>query len=154
TMFRNFIAPAFTRIAKAPFTSAANILTLALGLACFIAAYGVAAYWQSADGYHEKASRTYFITQSNTSKGQPTMPASLMSTTHLAGVLKQDFPEIESVARIVTTPEVAAAAGPNKVLLNQATVDPEFLSIFDLDFVSGDRRTALSSPDGVVLTQD
>lgn len=153
-MIRNFLIPAFFRIAKTPFTSAANILTLALGLACFIAAFGIANYWRSADGYHDKGPRTFFISQSNTAKGQPAMPQSLMSTTHAAGALLQDFPEIEHVARIVSTPEVAAAAGSNKQLLNQGTVDPEFLTIFDLDFVSGDQRTALSSPDSLVLTQD
>jgi hypothetical protein len=62
-VIRHFFSSAFASIGRAPFTTAANILTLALGLACFIAAFGIATYWRSADGYHEKANRTYVIGQ-------------------------------------------------------------------------------------------
>jgi putative ABC transport system permease protein len=153
-MFRTYIFPAFTRIARAPVTSGANILTRALGLACFIAAWGIATYWRSADGYHSTASRTFVIGQSNTGKGQVQNPLSAMSNWMIARYLPQDFPEVERVGRAWATPDVAVDAGVNKLLLNQGTVDPEFLSIFDLDFVSGDPRTALSSADSLVLTQD
>ncbi|HVY88456.1 MAG TPA: ABC transporter permease [Hyphomonadaceae bacterium] len=153
-MFRNHLSPALARILKAPFTSAANIVTLALGLACFIAAIGIATYWQSADGYHAQASRTYFIGQSNAPAGQPPRDLNTTSTWTLANYLKQDVPQIEHVARAIPTADVAVAAGPNKVLLNQGTVDADFLNIFDFDFVAGNPRTALNSPDGLVLTQD
>ncbi|HEV7691648.1 MAG TPA: ABC transporter permease [Hyphomonadaceae bacterium] len=152
-MFRNYIGPAFARIARAPFTSAANILTLALGLACFIAAFGIATYWQSADSYHAQAGRIFVLGQSNTLKGQAPNPISSTSSVTLAKYLKQDFPEIEHIARATQTPDVAVAAGDTRLLLNQGTVDPDFLSIFDFDFVAGDPRNALAAPNGLVLTQ-
>jgi putative ABC transport system permease protein len=153
-MFRNYLGPAFARIAKAPFTSIANILTLALGLACFIAAFGIATYWQSADSYHAKSKQTYVVGQSNTFANQPAMPLNAMSTWLLAKYLRQDFPELQYAVRARGNTEMAVAAGANKLMLNQAIVDPEFLTIFDLDFVSGDPRKALSQPNSVVLTEE
>src|SRR5262245_43189671 len=113
-MFRNYLGPALARITKAPFTSGANIVTLALGLACFIAAFGIATYWQSADNYHPDASRTYLVTQLNTPKGKAPLPMNVTSTPALAPNLKQDFPDIEHVARAIPSADIAVAAGKNK----------------------------------------
>jgi putative ABC transport system permease protein len=71
--------------------------------------------------------------------------------------LKADLPELEVVARATGGPLAAPqgfllTAGDRTVSAYATFVDPEFLSIFDLPFVSGDRRDALRQPDSAVLT--
>jgi putative ABC transport system permease protein len=160
-MIRHYLVVALAKLRRAPFTTAANVLTLALGLACFIAAYGIATYWRSADGYHHDTDRIFLIGQINrfvsqgAGSGQPRQAAPLnaMSSWNLAPALRQDFPEIEHVARAYGELETPVAAAEKKAILNVATVDPEFLDIFDFRFVAGD-RSALSRPNSVVLTED
>jgi len=152
-MIRHYLASALANIARAPFTTAANLLTLALGLACFIAAFGIATYWHSADSYHERAERIFVVGQSNSPKGQEPNPLTAMSSATMAKYLKQDFPEIQYIARATQTADVAVASGDAKLLLNQGTIDPEFLSIFDFDFIAGDPHTALLASDGLLLTE-
>ena len=43
-MIAHYLAVAFASFRQAPFATAANVLTLALGLACFVATYGAASF--------------------------------------------------------------------------------------------------------------
>jgi putative ABC transport system permease protein len=152
-MIRHYLASAFANIVRAPFTTAANVLTLALGLACFIAAYGIATYWRSADGYHEKADRTFVVGQGFKESGADT--EGVLNTTASATIaryLPGDVPEIEHVARAVPARN-AVAAGDRNAFFSVGFVDPAFLDVFDFNFVAGDRARAMSDPNGVVLTQ-
>ncbi|HEV7691649.1 MAG TPA: ABC transporter permease [Hyphomonadaceae bacterium] len=150
-MFRHYITTALANLLRRPFTTAAGILTLALGLACFIAAYGIATYWRSADSYHANAARTVVMAQSWTYVGEA--PEQSTQSSHaLPALLKADFPEVETTARAMEEADIPASAGSNRAIANTAAVDPEFLDIFDLPFVAGDPRTALAQPNGVVIT--
>jgi putative ABC transport system permease protein len=150
----HYLAVALAKLAKAPFTTAANVLTLALGLACFIAAWGIATWWGGADTYHQKADRTVFIGQGVTRVGEGAIPIGPASSPTLARYLKTDIPEVELAARIAPQSDTAVAAGGAKTFLDAAIADPELLQIFDFDFIAGDARTALDEPGSVVLTRD
>jgi putative ABC transport system permease protein len=150
----HFLSAAFGRFAKAPLVTSANILALALGLACFLGAYGVGAYWRSGDAYNEKSARTYFIEgafRSLQDPGQGGVSAGLPSP--IGRYLKDEIPEVEHVARAYGFPEVDIAASGTKSTLPGAFADASFLDIFDLEFIAGDPQTALSTPGAVVLTQ-
>lgn len=153
-MIGHYLVSAFARFRNAPFTTAANVLTLALGLASFIAAYGIATYWRSADSYHPDADKLLFISQSINPAGARS-PRTMNQTASptIARYLEADFPELEAVARAIGASDVPFSAGDRKALLGAAYVDPEFLRLFRFDFVEGD-ASALAEPNGVVLTQD
>jgi putative ABC transport system permease protein len=151
-MIRNYIAAALANILRRPFTTGASILTLALGLACFIAAYGIATYWRSADSYHANSARMVVMSQNWTYAGDAPAQKATTSSYALAGMLKADFPEVENAARAMEEADIPVSAGANRMILNIADVDPQFLEMFDLTFVAGDPRKALSKPKSVVLT--
>jgi putative ABC transport system permease protein len=153
-MLAHYLAVALAKFRKTPFTTAANVLTLALGLASFIAAYGIASYWRSADGYHPSADKLVFISESINAPGAaaPRMMNQIASPT-IARYLEQDFPEIDIVARALDVVAVAVAAGERKTLVDMSYVDPQFLDPFRFDFIEGD-ASALSDPNGLVLTRD
>src|SRR5690606_9936052 len=89
-MIGHYLRSALAKFRKTPFTTGANVLTLALGLSCFIAAWGVASWWASADHYHRGAERTFVVGQTNRiDRGDPDQerqpPASFdMSSWNLA----------------------------------------------------------------------
>lgn len=153
-MIGHYLKSAFAKFRSTPFTTAANVLTLALGLACFIAAYGIATYWRNADSYHHRADDIYFLSESINAPGATAPQRMNQIASHsIAQYLPEDFPEIESVARARSAFDLAVAAGDRKMFVDVAYADPAFLDIFDLEFVQGEASTALQDPDGVVLTK-
>jgi putative ABC transport system permease protein len=144
-MIAHYLTTALARIAKAPFTAAASVLTLALGLACFIAAYGIAAFLQSGDGFHAGAERLYYISRES---GETSSPPPL------AAALRDEMPELEAVGWLAPALETAVSTGRSKAFLATATADPELFDLFTFDFVEGGPATALRAPNEVVLTAD
>jgi putative ABC transport system permease protein len=153
-MIGHYLLSALLSFRKAPFTTAANVLTLALGLACFIAALGIAAYWRASDMHHPNADRTFVLGQGfQPASGGRTIPVQAISSAAPARYLAEDFPEVEQLARVHSLPKRAFAADARKVLLDTAYAEPSLLAFLDLDFIAGDPATALADPSGVVLTK-
>ena len=110
-MIGRHISGAFGRIVRAPVSTGANILTLALGLAAFILAWGVVAWWQSSDGHFANAGRIQVMTQklSLVSDGRSS-GASSATSEPLAKYLREDFPGLEAVARLRGVGEISVKA--------------------------------------------
>jgi putative ABC transport system permease protein len=153
-MFGHYLRTAFRNLWHRPFATLTNVLTLSLGLVCFVVAYAAVSYWQRSDSYFGNAARTYIIT-ANMALGEEfhtgTMP---LTNESYAKYLKADFPELEAVARAYGYPDVSASSGDRSLRLFRVLADPEFLAIFDLPFVAGDSRNALREPRSVVLTEE
>ncbi|HEV7691653.1 MAG TPA: ABC transporter permease [Hyphomonadaceae bacterium] len=153
-MIGRHISGAFGRIVRAPVSTGANILTLALGLAAFILAWGVMAWWQSSDGHFANSPRIQVMTQklSLVSDGRSS-GASSATSEPLAKYLREDFPGLEAVARLRGVGEISVKADGREIMLYGANADPGFLRIFDFKFLAGDPVRALEAPDGLVLAQ-
>jgi putative ABC transport system permease protein len=155
-MFRHLLAVALRNIRRAPFASGVNLLTLAVGLVCFVSAYAFATFWGSAERHFAKASDIYVLTATF---GGDDAPGGVTHRTRIpevaADLLKTDYPEIPAVARavLIDRQTIVASGGRVERLLGLA-VDPEFLELFDLPFLAGDSRTALASPRSAVLTRE
>jgi putative ABC transport system permease protein len=148
-MIGHYFLSALAKFRKSPFTTAANILTLALGLACFIAAYGVASYWRSADSQHPGADRLYYVCvaceQGQAGETQSAMP--------LAAALRAEILELEATGRIGFPTEFAVSTGEVKTFLNAMPADAAIFSMLTFDFVEGSADTVLQRPGDIVLTQ-
>lgn len=157
-MLKHYLIVAWLNVRNRPFAALINILTLSLGLVCFILAASIAAFWSRADQHFVNAGRTFVMTSewrlldgSETSSGV----ALPLTNDHLARLLRSDFPRIESIARVTrlskTTP---VRAGERVGRLRGFAADPTFLEIFDLPFVDGDPREALRAPGSIILTKE
>ena len=145
-MFSHYLSVALRQMRNAPFAASVSVITLAVGLVCFVAAYAIVAFWDRADSFFANAERTYVLTQG----GLP-MPRN----PHAAQYVETDFPELETVARaMVLSDEYPVAAGDRALRLAVVSVDPGFLDIFDLPFIAGDPASALQATSGVVVTRD
>jgi putative ABC transport system permease protein len=65
------------------------------------------------------------------------------------------FPEIEAAARVLKTDqEVLLKTETEKIAQDGfLAVDSTFFQVFPYEFIYGDRRTALNTPDGIVITR-
>jgi putative ABC transport system permease protein len=154
-MFGHYFSIALRNLRRAPFTALVNVLTLALGLVAFVAAYAVVAYWGNSDRSFANTDRTFVITASLALRdGSITTGTFPQTTDFYERYLRLEFPEFEKLARArVWNRQASVSADGRRALVIGLAVDPAFLEIFDLPFIAGDPRTALQSPNALVLTE-
>ncbi|HEX5047083.1 MAG TPA: ABC transporter permease [Gammaproteobacteria bacterium] len=155
-MFRHLLAVFLRHVRGAPLTSAVNLLTLAAGLVCFVAAFAFVTFWGAAERHFPKAGDVYVLTATFGSRDAPAGLTHRISVPDVAAeLLATDYPEIDKVARaVVIDRQTMVASGGRAERMFGVAVDPEFLEMFDLPFVAGDPRTALASPRSAVITHE
>jgi len=155
-MLAHYVATALRSVRSTPFTSAVNVVTLAVGLVCFVTAYAAGVFWGSAEQQFRNVRDVYALTISIKNRDNGTGIRNGTTAPDVAAeALKSDFPAITKIARAVTIDrQTMVAYGANALRLFGVAVDSEFLEIFNLPFVAGDARAALSSPRSAVLTRD
>lgn len=151
-MFRNYLAIAFRNLRRQKIYSLINISGLALGMTAFLI---IAVWvWQeiSYDRFHEHAGRIYRVAEKRHFPDQVRL--SNRTPGPLSTALKENFPEIKSVARVAWTGERVLRYQDKVHYENDIlTVDPDFLRIFTFPVVVGDSAKALDDPFSVVVTE-
>jgi putative ABC transport system permease protein len=154
-MLGHYLSIALRNLRRAPFTALINVATLALGLVAFVAAYAVVAYWSHSDRHFANADRTYVVTASLALRDGSISTGNMPQTNDLyQKYMRLEFPEFQAIVRANPWSKTASiTADGRRARVVAVAVDPEFLDIFDLPFISGDPRTALATPDGVLLSE-
>lgn len=154
-MLQNFLKVALRNLLRNKAFSAINIFGLAAGLATCLLILLYITDELSYDKHHIDGNRIYrvvYTTPDGTWSSQPAPVASAM---------KQDFPEIDDVARLLKLP------GMEKVLFkyndgdNQKKfyekdgcyVDTTFFKLFTYHFIKGSAQTALNEPNSIVISE-
>jgi putative ABC transport system permease protein len=70
----------------------------------------------------------------------------------MAGIIHEDFPEIEKVLRIGRSSRSLSYQDKTFFDIKLYTADSSFFDLFDFSFAAGDKATALSQPNSIVLT--
>ncbi len=149
-MLRNYLKIAWRNIVGNPLFSAINIIGLAIGLACCIMITLFVRYEISYDKHWDNADRTYRVTRDFF--GNDLRLAAVAPP--IAPLLRQDFPEIEDITRILATGAVTLSRGDLRINdENMVIADPNVFEFFNLTFVRGDAGTALARPTDIVMTQ-
>ncbi len=153
-MLRHYFVTALRNFWQFRFTTAVNLVGLALGLLCFI---GTDLFLESllkSDLQYANASRIYAITEELwLNPAERTIPAFPTAAAGTAKYLKADFPALEAVARALPLGPLPAATDDRKLSPSFAAVDPEFLKIFNLPFISGDSLRALDAAHSIVVSE-
>jgi putative ABC transport system permease protein len=158
-MLSHYLAVALRNIRGAPFASVVSLLTLSVGLVCFVTAYAFVTFWGTAEQHFPKAKDIYVLALSMKNRDSKSGFAFLNNSTAVPDVaaefLKSDYPAITKIARaVVIDRKTMIASGGRAERLFGVAVDPEFLDMFDLPFIAGDPHSALASPRSLVLTRD
>ncbi len=152
-MLRHYLVSALRRCARRKLYSAVGVIVLALGVACFLAAYLFADYLRHYDRGFPNADRIYYIAQSMRSpQFGVNLSSNAFSALPLAEQVRLDVPELTRVARVFRGSRSVVVDGePSAARI--AYADDGFLAIFGLDAVAGDARGALGRPGTAVVTQ-
>ncbi len=151
-MFRNCLAATLRSLGRNRLHAAISIFGLAFGIAAALIAALVLRAETNYDAYVPARERTYLAALHMNFPGQVLR---MTTDTHhaLAALLKDNLPQIEATSRISSEYVELKKDG---VLARELVYwsDPNIFDLLPLHVVSGDLRTALSRPDGLVITPE
>ncbi len=156
-MFRHYLSSALRNLWRFKSFSAISVLGLALGLACFIAAYGAVTYFTHGDREFPDIDRVYLVF----GRYFANTPAASYDTGFLPGgppgrmvrYLPVEVPELTAVAGLQLLPGMHVYIGGHMSFVDAAWADPTFLGIFPLPFVRAAAANPLTQPRQVVLSE-
>jgi putative ABC transport system permease protein len=154
-MFRNHTKVVIRKIFRNKTFSIINILGLTLGITvCLLISQFVWFEW-SFECFNENAERTFRVNLYNTNNGVFDK-ISKGTVSGLAYDIKQSLDGIESVARlggkmkgIVSCSEHLTEDQEDNIVY----ADPSIIEVLALDFVDGDKRTALKDPLSIIISE-
>lgn len=151
-MIRNYFKIALRNIRRNATYSILNVLGMAIGMACaLLIILWIKDEW-SYDRHFRNADHLYRVIEKQRPEGgEEKMYAP--SPSPLSTALKAQFTEIIRATRFVQTP-LTLKKGEENIEENVTVVDPDFLTMFDVDFIQGDSRTALNDPYSIILTEE
>ncbi|UXP31195.1 ABC transporter permease [Reichenbachiella agarivorans] len=156
-MLRNYLITAIRNLTKNRTYALINIIGLALGIGCSLVIFKVIQFENSYDKHQERYENIYRISNESI---YPDRVDKGMGTPHPVGpALIEDYPDIEQVTRTYYQEEAQInIKKPNgdiqKFLLDEGIVFTEnsFFKIFTTEWLAGNKETALSEPNTVVLS--
>ena len=151
-MIRNYIKTAYRSLIKNKGFTILNVLGLALGLAtCLLIVFYVFDELNF-DSYNKKADRIYRINEEIKFGGNENSYA--VSPAPVAAALKNDFPEIEQVARFRNQGGNSVKKGNQNIREDMMIyADRSILDIFTLPMIYGNPATALTEPHTIIITE-
>lgn len=151
-MLKNYIKIAYRNFSRHKGYSFINVSGLTLGIACFILiALFIQDEW-SYDRYHKNADHIYRIESidplDSKAVGNTRMQAPI------APALVKEFPEVVSATRLWPKRNTLISRGNKKFYEDRLFyADPAIFDIFTFPLNQGDPKTALATPNSIVLTE-
>jgi putative ABC transport system permease protein len=149
-MLFNYFKIALRVIARQKLFSIINVVGLATGLASFLLISSYVKYELSYDQF-SNASRIYRVAANLHLASGPSIRA--LTSPPMAGIIHEDFPEIEKVLRIGQSFRPLSYQDKTFFDIKLYTADSSFFDLFDFSFAAGNKETALSRPNSIVLTR-
>lgn len=151
-MFENYLKIALRIMAKNKLYAVINIIGLAIGLAVYLFAHILVNYEQTHDINFVNSDRIYTIGYRLTPDANISVKE--IGTVHsaLGPLLEAEIEDIETTARANHISYVVTI-GDKSFHESIKFVDPDFLNIFDFNYIQG-QSDALEKPDAVVITAE
>jgi putative ABC transport system permease protein len=151
-MLKNYLIAALRNLARNRLHATINVVGLAIGFAAAILIYLFVRNELSYDRFLPNHDRTYLVSEHLSIPGQSLLATPTIQH-DLAGALKLDFPAIEAVTRLCPDRRTLRH-GQTEADENVYWADPNVFDLLPLRALAGDLKTALQSPDGLVLTRN
>lgn len=152
-MFRLNFKIAFRNLWKNKSSSLINIGGLAVGLSSCLLLMLYAYYEWNFDKQFKNADHTYQV-MTNLYDGNGNTARTIdLSANIIASTLKEEFPEVKHIARTTNLYKRLLTNGNNSFKIDSRFADPDFLNVFNFQFISGNPEKALSDPNSILLTE-
>ncbi len=153
SLLRNYLAGALRNLTRNALYTGINVLGLsaALAVALLIALYvrDQFSYEHFIGGYRQ----IYLLSPFNVPPEGHAAIRSLTSQPDLVGWIREDVPEVARAARLIANRQTLRR-GDFEANERVFWADPEFFAVVPLPAIAGDLTTALSRPDGLVITRE
>ncbi len=157
-MIRNFILVAFRSLVKQKIFSAINIIGFSTSISACLLILLYVQHETSYDTFFPKADRIHKIALERIYPEHVTFYAVIPHS--FAYAIKKDFPEVENTLlvngpfnRTMVTYKVSETEIKSFEENHFMMADSSFFDFFDIELVKGNRKTALSKPSQVVITE-
>ncbi|MEM1137692.1 MAG: ABC transporter permease, partial [Bacteroidota bacterium] len=149
-MFKNYLKVGFRNILKYKTFSFINIFGLAISMSVGMLIITLLADQKSYDQFHQNKDRLYrIISDEANSKA-----ANALTAFPLAGILKTNYPIIEKSTHLIRGVSVNTIYDQQNAALNGYFTDTSFFDVFSYEWALGDKSTALTSPNSIVITSE
>src|SRR5690349_16836130 len=146
-MFKNYLKVAIRNIRRNKLFSAINILGLAVGMACSIFILLWVQHEKSYDRFHAHSKDMYRLTVEVSG-----LKASL-SVAPIARAMQKEIPEVVNAAILCPAGGLFQYGDQKFEEKRVYFADSTFLDMFRFKMIKGDRKTALNSPNNIVITE-
>jgi putative ABC transport system permease protein len=151
-MIKNYFKIALRNIKRYSTYSILNISGMAIAMASAILILLWVQFEWSYDRHFENADDLYRVIEiQHFSGGEVSQLAATPGA--LASALKKVYPEIKRSTRY-SNPPFALHKGDEFINERVAMVDKDFLKMFNIKFIRGDRNSALNEPHNIVITEE
>ena len=154
-MFTNYLKITLRNMKKQKGFSSVNIAGLSIGMACCLLIMIWVMDELSYDRFFKDSKRIYRVAVTsevaNTSRTYARTPGPLAPT------LASEIPEVEAYSRIYLMGNVPTFVYDNNEFTetgNVLAVDSTFFQVFSFDLIKGNRASALSMPNSLVITEN
>ena len=152
-MFKLNLKIAFRNLFKNKVYTAINIGGLALGLTSCLLLMLYATYEWGYDRQFKNSPHTYQAMINLNNEHGNVIRTIDQSQNVMLIALKEEFPEVQFGSRVTDVYKRLVVSGEQSLKLNNRYADPDFLKLFDYDFIYGNPAKALNDPNSIVLTE-
>lgn len=153
TMIKNYMMIAFRNIMKYKVHSIITIVGLSIGITCALFILLYILHESSFDNYHPDQDSIFRVAREF--KTQSTESLLAITSPPLAPALKENFPGVKYVARVLPMRNALVKRG--QVVFyerDHIITDTDIFGILSIPFLRGDPATALNRPNTVVITRE
>ncbi len=153
-MFKNYLKVSWRNLKRQPFFTALNTFGLAIGMAGALLISLFIYDELSYDKMFAGADRIYRANIDNKIAGETNKYAAVSGP--LAEVMRRDYPHLEAITRFKHTGSRLIRqldADQNVKEDNVVGADPAFFDMFGLDLIIGDKQSAFTEPNSIVLSR-
>lgn len=150
-MFKSFFIVAIRNLRRNRLYTAINVLGLALGIACCMVIFVIVKYETSFDDYHRKADRIYRVNlNQQTAQGRRLDGCNYSP---LAEAIRSEVSGLEEVTGVYCL-QVYQFSKDDKLFESKYAffADQNYFNVFDVVWIAGNQKLALSSPNSAVVT--
>jgi len=151
-MLKNYMVVAFRNIFRNKLFSFVNIAGLSFGIASALLIFLWIGDELAVDQFHEDGDRLYRVME-NQKYTDGRLFTFSSTPAPMAPFIKDKFPEIELATRVTWQVTHLFEVNEKMFFENGRFVDQDFLQMFTLKFVAGDKATALSDKTSIVISR-
>ncbi len=151
-MLLNYIKTAYRNLLRNKGYSFINILGLTLGIACCLLIFIVIQHETSFDEFHSKYDRIYRVVTERLNRDHENFNG--YTPYPVAKAVRTDFTELEVVTQTHNHGETVLRVNDELFKVDAAIFADQYLfEVFDYEWIEGNKRTALSEPNSVVVSK-